>query len=228
MGQLFPVLIVPLFYRYGPVESQSLKSRIARLAARFGLAVERIHSLNLSRTTRKANAAFMGMDKTKRVVLSDTLLQQFEEDEIEAVLAHELGHYRHYDIWRMFALNLGFTFISFLLAWMILPQAAERFDLQGAGDMAGLPLLLFIFSFFSFLIQPLTHGISRSIETQADHFALTALGSKDAFIRCMRKLAEVNLADPEPHPLYEWFFYDHPAIHRRIAYAEALKLPKPA
>jgi len=224
-GKLFPVLIVPLFYRYSPVENQSLKDRIARLGARFGLSIERIHSINLSRTTRKANAAFMGIGKTKRVVLSDTLLSQFEEDEIEAVLAHELGHCCHNDIWRLFALNLAITFISFRLVWTLLPAAAETFGLQGPGDMAGLPLLLLIFSVLSLFIQPVTRGFSRRIEKQADHFALLAMGSKDAFIRCMRKLARVNLADPDPHPLYEWFFYDHPAIRRRIAYAEALQLP---
>lgn len=225
MGKLFPVLIVPLFYRYSPVDNQSLKDRIARLASRFGFSVDRIHSLNLSRTTRKANAAFMGIGKTRRVVLSDTLLNQFEEDEIEAVLAHELGHCSHKDIWRMFVLNLVITFVLFRLAWVILPEATQIIHLQGPGDMAGLPLLLLIFSFFSLLIQPLVHGISRRIETQADHFALAALGSKDAFVRCMRKLAKVNLADPDPHPLYEWFFYDHPAIRRRIAYAEAMSFP---
>lgn len=226
VGKLFPVLIVPLFYRYGPVESRSLKDRIAKLAARFGLSVDKIHSLNLSRTTKKANAAFMGMGKTKRVVLSDTLLDQFEEDEIEAVLAHELGHCCHHDIWRLFAVNLGLTLVSFWMAWMFLPEAASRLGLRGPEDMAGLPLLLLIFSVFSLILQPLVRGLSRCIETQADHFALVAMGSNEAFIRCMRKLAEVNLADPNPHPLYEWFFYDHPAIYRRIAYAEALKLPE--
>ncbi len=224
VGKLFPVLIVPLFYKYGPVESESLKQRIAQLAARFGMAVEKIHSLNLSRTTRKANAAFMGIGKTKRVVLSDTLLAQFSEDEIEVVLAHELGHCRHHDIWRMFALNLVLSLISFRLVWMFLPAAAQRLGLDGPADMAGLPLLLLLFTAFSLVVQPLVHGISRRIETQADHFALQAMGSKDAFIRSMRKLALVNLADPDPHPLYEWFFYDHPAIRRRIAYAESLNL----
>lgn len=224
VGKLFPVLIVPLFYKYGPVQNEALKARISAMAARFGFAIERIQSINLSRTTRKANAAFMGIGKTKRVVLSDTLLSNFEEDEIEVVLAHELGHCRNHDIWRMFALNLILSLVSFRLVWLLLPPLAGYWG-YAPGDMAALPLLLLLFSLFSLIIQPLVNGISRRIETQADHFALTAMGAKDAFIRSMKKLAQVNLADPNPHPLYEWFFYDHPAIGRRIAYAEKMSLP---
>ncbi len=221
MGKLFPVLVVPLFYRYGPVESEALKQRITAMARRFGLAVDKIHSLNLSRTTKKANAAFMGMGNTKRVVLSDTLLEHFSEDEIEVVLAHELGHFRHRDVWRMFFINLGLSWVSFRLLALLLPALAPRLGLDGAGDMAGLPLLLFLFSLFSLVFMPWVHGLSRRMETCADGFALEATRNKPAFIRSMNKLAEVNLADPDPHPLYEWFFYDHPAIRRRIAFAES-------
>ena len=220
-GKLFPVFIVPLFYRYGSVESEPLKLRISQMAQRFGLAVDKIHSLNLSRTTKKANAAFMGMGKTKRVVLSDTLLEHFSEDEIEVVLAHEIGHYRHRDIWRMFFANLILSWISFWLISRVLPVWAPRVGFDGTGDMAGLPLLLLLFSFISLVTMPLIHGMSRWMETRADGFALEATCNKPAFIASMNKLAAVNLADPDPHPVYEWFFYDHPAIRRRIEFAES-------
>lgn len=223
MGKLFPVLIVPLFYKYGKVEDQSLKDRILKLAARYALPVENVYSINLSKTTKKANAAFMGMGKTKRVVLSDTLIEKFTGDEIETVVAHELGHYKHHDIWKQLIFGLLASFAGFWLVFRAIDPAAHFFDLGGAGDIAAMPLVFLIFYFFYLILTPVQNGFSRIVERAADRFALEAFPRPDAFISCMDKLGKVNLADPQPNPFIEWFFYDHPAIGKRIQMAREWK-----
>jgi len=219
IGKIFPVFIVPLFYKYGPVEDESLKSRIYRLAERYGLPVKQIYSINLSKTTKKANAAFMGIGKTKRVVLSDTLLSNFSGNEIEAVVAHELGHFKHGDIWKNLAFGLVSSFLVFGCAAQGLEPLARKFGYSGVGDVAALPVLLIIFFAASLFLMPIQNAFSRSMERAADRFSLKAYPQPEVFIACMTKLAEVNLADPNPNPVYEWFFYNHPAISKRIKMA---------
>lgn len=220
MGKLFPVFIVPLFYRYGKLEDAVLKEKILAMATKYEMPVENVFSLNLSKTTKKANAAFMGIGKTKRVVLSDTLLSHFTHDEIETVVAHELGHYKHKDIWKQLAFGLVSSLAAFWLAYHILPGLALFFGLKGAGDVQAMPLLFLVFYLFSVILMPLQNGFSRWMERLADQFSLDAYPKPDVFISCMNKLADVNLSDKQPHPVYEWFFFDHPAISRRIAMAK--------
>ncbi len=221
MGKLFPILIVPLFYKYSPLADEDLRSRILTLAARFKLSVSQVYSLNLSKTTKKANAAFMGMGKTKRVVLSDTLLQNFTADEIESVVAHELGHYVHRDIWKHLLFGLGASFLSFWIAFQGIGILTAAFHLKGASDIAALPALFLLFYAVSLVLMPLQNGFSRWMERGADRFSLENFSKPEAFSSCMKKLAMQNLANPDPDPLYEWFFYDHPSIGKRLRMAEA-------
>ncbi len=207
IGKIFPVFIVPLFYKYGPVENQEVTALIKKLAERFKLPLSKIYSLNLSKTTKKANAAFMGLGKTKRVVLSDTLLAHFTPEEIEAVVAHELGHCIHQDIWKNLAVGLVSSFFGFWLVYKILP---------GAEDIANLPLIFLIFYAFHLVLMPLQNGFSRWVEKQADRFAFDACGKPRILRECLEKLGRVNLSDPDPNPVFEWFFYDHPSIGRRV------------
>lgn len=215
LGQLFPVLIVPLFYRYGKVEDEALKERIIKLVARFGLPLGNVYSLNLSKTTKKANAMFAGLGRTKRLVLGDTLIKDFTPEEIESVVAHELGHFKHHDIW----LQLGFSFVTsffvFLLSFNLLQSFAPALGYAGAGDLAAFPFLYLMFFAAGLILTPLSNAYSRWREREADRFALKALGPK-GFIPAMEKLAQINLADPSPHPLVEWWFYTHPPIAKRI------------
>lgn len=222
-GKIFPVWIVPLFYKYGRVPEGSLKKRILDLAARYGLPVENVYCLNLSKTTKKANAAFMGIGKTRRVVLSDTLLENFTEDEIETVVAHELGHFKHRDILKQLAFGMTVSLALFWLAFRLMPPLAERAGFRGVSDIAAMPLLFLVFYLFSLALMPLQSGFSRALERAADRFSLQAYPYKNIFISCMEKLGKLNLADPNPHPLYEWFFYDHPAISKRIRMAREWK-----
>lgn len=219
LGKLFPVFIVPLFYKYGRLEDKALEAKVLSLAARYHMPVKNVYSLNLSKTTKKANAAFMGMGKTKRVVLSDTLIQNFTHPEIEVVVAHELGHYKHHDVWRLLGFGLATSLIAFGAGYGGMNKLAAALSLSSAADVAGLPLLFLIFYLVNLVLMPVMSGYSRRRERAADRFALEALLSKDDFISCMNKLGEQNLADPAPPAWYEWLFYDHPSIAKRIEMA---------
>lgn len=220
-GKVFPVWVVPLFYKYDRVTDEALKARIFGLTERFGLPLKNLYSLNLSKTTKKANAAFMGMGKTKRVVLSDTLISNFTPEEIEMVVAHELGHYKHHDIVKQLVFGLAASFAAFAVAFYSLKTLALQNGYSGAGDIAAMPLLFFIFYGFGLLLTPIQSAFSRRMERAADLFALEAVPQTEVFVSCMQKLAKVNLSDPSPNALYEWFFYDHPSIARRIQLARA-------
>lgn len=220
LGKLFPVLIVPLFYKYGRLEDKELETKVLALAARFDMPVGNVYSLNLSKTTKKANAAFMGLGRTKRVVLSDTLIQNFTHSEVEVVVAHELGHYKHRDVWKLLAFGLAASLIAFAAGFWGIHALQGKMGLHSAADVAGLPLLFLIFYAVNLILMPLMNGYSRRQENAADLFALEALGTRDVFISSMNKLGEQNLADPEPPAWYEWFFYDHPSIRKRVAMAE--------
>jgi len=220
LGKVFPVLIVPLFYKYGSLEDKDLETKVLALAARFDMPVGNVYSLNLSKTTKKANAAFMGLGRTKRVVLSDTLIQNFTHPEVEVVVAHELGHYKHQDVWRLLGFGLVASLVAFAAGFWGIRAMAGKVGLASASDVAGLPLLFLIFYIVNLILTPLMNGYSRRRERAADLFALRALETRDVFITCMKKLGEQNLADPEPPAWYEWFFYDHPSIGKRVAMAE--------
>ncbi len=223
IGRLFPVLIVPMFYKYSPVPEGEVRELIVKLAGRFRMPLSNVYSINLSKTTKKANAAFMGMGKTKRVVLSDTLLENFTPQEIEGVVAHELGHYKHGDIWKHLGLGLAVSFAGFWVVFKAIGPLSAQFGFDGAADIAALPLISLLFYVFNLVLMPVQNGFSRAIETDADRFAYETLKKGDVYAGALQKLAAVNLSDPEPNPVYEWFFYDHPAIGRRVRFIRALE-----
>ena len=223
LGKLFPVLIVPLFYKYSPISDETLKRKIEALGNRFGMKIQNVYSLNLSKTTRKANAAFTGFGKTKRVILGDTLLDSFSHEEIETVLAHELGHFKHHDIWKQFGFGVALSLVGFWLAFHVLETFSYQLGYSGASDIRSFPLLCLIFFIFSLVMSPAGNAFSRWAERRADQFALEATHDKTSFISAMQKLSDLNLADPNPHPLIEFLLYDHPAIGKRIQMAEVYK-----
>ncbi|MBU9888495.1 MAG: M48 family metallopeptidase [Candidatus Omnitrophica bacterium] len=225
LGKVFPVLIVPLFYKYGKMEDTALETKVLALAARFQMPAKNVYSLNLSKTTRKANAAFMGIGKTKRIVLSDTLIENFTHPEVEVVVVHELGHYKNHDVWRLLGFGLMASLIAFAVGFWGIDLLSRPLNLDSAANVAGLPLLFLIFYAVNLILMPLMNGYARRRENAADRFALAACDNPHVFISCMRKLGEQNLADFDPPAWYEWFFYDHPSIGKRIKKAEAYKNP---
>jgi STE24 endopeptidase len=222
LARLAPVLIMPLFYKFTPLADGSLKERIMRLCAEAGLRVEGVFSFNLSKNTKKANAGFTGIGKSRRIILGDTLVKEFSEEEIETVFAHELGHYKHRHIIIGICIGTVSTFAGLFIAARLYEASLSVFGFSSITELAALPLLAIWLSVFALVTSPLGNIISRRHERQADAYAVKSTGNRSAFVSALRKLAAMNLADPEPHPLVEFLFYSHPAIARRIKIVESL------
>ena len=220
LSALFPVLILPLFYKLQPLENESLKQKLTVLAQRVGAKVLGVYRMAMSEKTKKANAAFAGLGGTKRIILGDTLLDQFAEDEIEVVMAHEMAHYQHGDISKMIAWGTLTTFVGLKVADWFLEWTLPKFDFDSIADLGAFPLLALCLFLFGLVMMPLNNAFSRWREWKADATALRLTQNRDAFIRAMRKLAEQNLADLSPHPAIEFLLHDHPSLARRIKWAE--------
>jgi STE24 endopeptidase len=214
-----PIWLVPLFYRLTPLPDGPLKSRLLGLAGRVGVPVNGIWVVDQSRKSRTANAAVTGLGRTRRILLFDTLLNEFTPDEVEAVVAHELAHQLHADIRRGLLVQGVLTLVTFWVADGALRVGAGLLGLEGPADIAGLPLFGLVLVGVSLGALPVANGWSRHVERQADHFALETIPEPGAFIGAMGRLAALNLAEREPHRLEEFFLYSHPAIGRRIAHA---------
>lgn len=219
--RLAPVVLLPMFYTFRPLDRPALVSRLVSLAERANTSIAGVFEWGLSGHTRKANAALAGMGRTRRILLSDTLIAEYSEDEIEVVLAHELAHHVHHDLWRGVAVQTALLFGGFLIAHLALVSLGPRLHLSGLSDPAGLPLLMLVGAAWSLLLTPLSHGLSRVHERRADRFALETTGNAEAFVSAMRRLAQQNLAEERPSRLVQWLFYSHPPIRERIRAAEA-------
>lgn len=221
LARVAPVLIMPIFYRFTPIGDGSLKDRILRLCAEAGVHIEGIFSFDLSKNTKKANAAFTGIGKAKRIILGDTLVRDFSEEEIETVFAHELGHYRFGHIRKGIAAGIVSTFAGMFVASQLYAWSVAEFGFSGLADLGALPLLAIWLTLFGLVTSPIGNMISRRHERQADAYAVKSTGKRDAFVSALRKLGTMNLADPAPHPLVEFFFYSHPPIAKRIRAVES-------
>ncbi len=221
LAKLAPVLIFPLFYKFTPLQDDALRIRILALCQKVGVPVRDILSFNLSKTTQKANAAFTGLGKTKRIILSDTLLEKFTPEEIEVVFAHELGHTHFKHIRKSLVTGFVTIFLSLFLAAQVYQATVTALGYSSGTQIEALPLLFFYLLIFSLLFMPVQNAISRKYERQADRFALELTGNPDAFISAMGKLAKINLSDRQPNPVVEFLFYSHPSIQKRVAVARA-------
>jgi STE24 endopeptidase len=222
MANLAPVLIMPIFFKFKPLENADLTERLVELSRRAGTRVKGVFEWKLSEKSKKANAALMGLGNTRRIILSDTLLNGFTNDEIEAVLAHELGHHVHRHIFQLIAIQGGALFAGLYLIHRILTWLSPHFGFHGAADFANLPLLALVATILSLVLLPAVNSYSRALERQADTYALRAIPSRAPFITSMEKLAELNLAERQPHPWIEFIFHSHPSIQKRIEFAQRL------
>ncbi len=221
LAQLAPVLLFPLFYEFKPLDRPSLVQRLVALADRAGAQVLGVFELRLSDRTRKANAALAGIGRTRRILLSDTLLSDHSDDEIEVILAHELAHHVHRDIWKGIGLETALITLGFYLADRVLTAFAGSLGLQGKADIAGLPLLLLTGGAVSVALLPLANAFSRAHERRADRYALEMTKNAGAFVTAMKRLAVQNLAEENPSRLVEMLFHSHPSMSSRIAAAQA-------
>jgi STE24 endopeptidase len=223
LGQLAPVLILPLFYKIEKLDSPELTGRIASLAEGTGLSIEGVYRLDLSDETVKANAMLAGLGRTRRVLMGDTLLKGFSPEEIEVIFAHEIGHHVFHHIRKMIAAGIFYSAAGFFVCDRILAAraAAGHTTLDYSQlPVYTLPLIMFILTLFAMLLEPVQNIISRHYERQSDRYAIERTGNKEAYISAFRKLAKLNKDDPHPHPLEVFLFHSHPPIAERLALAE--------
>ena len=221
LAQLAPVVLFPIFYKFEPLQDGELKQRLVHLGTRAGTRVRGVYKWHLSEKSKKANAALTGLGNTRRIILADTLLENYSADEIEAVLAHELGHHVHKHIFKSIIVQAVVTFIGFWAANWVLHYAINRLHMfETLSDFANLPLLILTFTVLSFLLMPALNALSRFHERQADRYAFESIPAVTPFISSMNKLADQNLAERVPSRWVEWWFHSHPAISHRIAAAE--------
>jgi STE24 endopeptidase len=226
-AQLAPVVLFPIFYKFVPLEDQELRNRLVKLSERAGTRVRGVYEWKLSEKSKKANAALTGLGNTRRIILADTLLQNYSHDEIEAVLAHELGHHVHRHIFKSIVLQMVVTFVGFWAANEVLRYATYQwhmFDLLS--DFANLPLLALVSAGLSLVLMPALNAYSRYNERQADRYCWQSVPSVDPFITAMDKLSAQNLSEKKPSRVIEILFHSHPAVSRRIAAAKSFAAAK--
>src|SRR5215216_6157033 len=220
LSNLAPLLLMPLFNRFQPLRDEALAARMRALAERGGVRISDVYEMDMSRQSEKPNAMFTGLGNTKRIVLGDTLLAGFAEDEIEAVVAHELGHQVHGDIWRLIGFGAG---AGFGLAWLlsrIAPPTVERTHkrtgVSEVADEASLPVLALLITAMGFVLMPIHAAFSRAMERRADRFAVELPRNGEAYARAMEGLAPQSLADPDPPRPVVVMLFSHPPIVERI------------
>ena len=221
MAHIAPVVLLPMFYTFKPLERPDLVDRLMRLATRARTDVMGVFEWGLSSHTKKANAALAGMGKTRRILLSDTLLADYSEDEIEVILAHELAHHVHKDLWRGIVVQSAVLIAGFYVADRLAHALLPTLGLPRPSDPALLPMLMVIGGAWSFLAMPVANAVSRAQERAADRYALTTTRNVDAFVTAMKRLSQQNLAEEYPSPIVRWLFFSHPPIRERIDAARA-------
>jgi Zn-dependent protease with chaperone function len=221
MANLAPVLIFPIFYKFTPLPEGDLTLRLLALAERAHTRVRGVFTMKMSDKTTAANAALMGLGNTRRIVIGDTMLDRYTPDEIEVVLAHELGHHVHHDIWKLIISQSILTLGGLYLVNVVLHLTVDTQHIYTSlADPATIALLLALMGVFGLIVMPIGNGLSRAIEYQADEYALQSTGMVEPFKSAMTRLANQNLSEAEPSPIIEFLFHDHPSINKRLQHAD--------
>jgi STE24 endopeptidase len=220
-AQIAPVVLFPLFYKFVPLQNDELRARLVRLGERAGTRVRGVYEWKLSEKSKKANAALTGLGNTRRIILADTLLQNYSTDEIEAVLAHELGHHVHGHILKSIFVEAAVTLAGFWAANEALRYATDQQKMfEHLTDFANLPLLVLVSTILSLVLMPALNAYSRFTERQADVYCWKSVSNIAPYVSAMEKLNKQNLSESHPSRLVELLFHSHPPISKRIAAAE--------
>lgn len=222
LARIVPTFILPLFYKITPLDDEELKKRIIELCSSANLKIDNVFKFNMSKNTKKGNAAFTGIGKSKRILLGDTLLDNFFADEIETVIAHELGHYKKKHIIKNIIIGTIFSFLTFFLIAQLYTLSIRWFGFNSILQISALPILILWGAIVGLIFTPISNYISRKYEYEADAYAVQSTKKKEIYITTLEKLTDQNLGDREPHPLIEWFFYSHPSIKKRVAAIEKI------
>jgi len=219
MTRLAPVLILPLFFKLQPMNNPELRQRLLSLAERCRTGVKDVFQIDFGSKFSTGNAMLMGWGSTRRIAISDTVLQRYTPEEIEVIMAHELGHQRHKDIARLIAVQSVLLLLGFYLINLTLNWAVPKMELNGISDVAAFPLLALVLSAFTLALTPLANAYSRHLEESADKYALAATSNPEAFSSMLTKLTDQNLSESEPGRWAELMFYDHPPYYKRLEIA---------
>ena len=222
LARLTTVIIIPLFYKYSSIDDKGLKNKILSLAKKTKLNLVDVCQIDFSKKTTKANAMLAGLGKTRKVILSDTLIDNFTHEEIETVVAHELGHYKYKHIFQLLIFSGVITGASFFAFSFILKNMVIYLNATGVSDIYMFPIFVLFLTIFGLLFSPIQNLFSRKLEKEADLFAIDET-TPDALISVMDKLGDMNLANRSPSFLEKMFLYDHPPITERIQMAEDIK-----
>ena len=222
LANLAPTLLMPLFNKFVPLgdEHADLAERLLLLAKRSGTYVRGVFKFDMSKRTKQANAGLTGLGNTRRIIIGDTLIKEFTPDEIETIMAHELGHQVNKDIPLGIIFGSLTTLVGLFLASLGLNWGVRTLGFSSAADIAAFPLLLIVLGVYGLITMPLENGFSRWRERRADEYALTLTHNGTAYASALRRLANLNLADADPEAWVEWLLYSHPALGKRIAMAE--------
>lgn len=218
MNILYPVLIAPLFNKFEPLSDPSLKEGIIALMEKAHLKAKGIYKVDAIKRSRHSNAYFTGLSRTKRIVLFDTLLSSHARDEILAVLAHEIGHWKKGHILKQFVFSTVLSLFLLYLAYLLMNWTPlySTFGVTVQAPYVGLLLLGLVAKPFAFFLVPLRSGISRAFEKQADDYGYELLGGPQPLVRALKRLAKENLSNLHPHPVFAWVYYHHPPLTERI------------
>lgn len=225
ISTLAPILIMPLFHKFEPMEESELTAAVRDMMSGAGIKIIGIYKWGLEEKTKTANAAFAGFGKTKRIILGDTLLSGYTREEILAILSHEVGHYKNRDMFRLMVTSSVLALIGFYISHCCLVGLSGIWGFEHIYDIGAAPLFIFSLFIFSLVSMPFANMHSRRREFAADAYAVEQMGSSDALVSAFEKLADQNLSNKEPNPLVEFLLHSHPSIHRRIA---RVREPKPA
>ena len=217
-----PVLLLPLLQGSRPLEREALRHRLERLSRRAGVPVLSVHEVPLGERTRRASAALVGAGTSRRILLSDTLLGSYSDDEIEVVMAHEMGHHVHRHILKASVVELILLLSGFRLAAAALDASWRWLGLASGADPAGMPVVVLAVGGVLVAATPLVNAWSRAHERRADRFALETASEPAAFIQAVRRMSAQNLAEDRPSSAAFWLFHTHPTAEERIASAREL------
>jgi len=221
LSVLAPVLLLPLFYKTKPLEDEKLGRRLEKLAEKAKASISDICVVELSSKGTEANAALMGMGATRRIALSDTLLEDYTTEEIEVIVAHELGHHKNKDTMYAFLYQSIVLLASLWLTHIVTGVIAEPLGFGGLADIAALPLLAVVFIVFTSLLIPVSNTFIRRREKAADDFSLRITKNPEAFISMMSKITDQNLDEGKPNRWIERLLYDHPSYENRVRHARS-------
>jgi len=221
--RIMPTVIIPLFYKYSKLERAELVGKIVDCAGKAGIKELSVFSLDLSSKTKKANAALVGLGGSRRVVLGDTLISNFTDDEIVSVCAHEFAHHVHRHIAKLIAFSCLATGAGFFVLNLFLNLIVTAFHAEAVYDIVIFPVLMIILTLSNLVFMPVQSAYSRKLEREADMSAINLTANPAAFISVMDKLADMNLSDRNPPLFIKWIFYDHPTIDERIAMARSVR-----